>query len=115
MKKTILATTIAILSATAVSAQDMFARMEADVDQNSSVIVFEPLTASADGYVAVFDNHQDEVGRLLGVASVREGANSETRVVLGHPVRQDVIAFLFTGDDFMNPDNAVDSIKIDVE
>jgi len=77
--------------------------------------VIEPLSATADGYIAIYDHHRDEVGKLLGVASVREGSNRETRVTLGHPVRNDVIAFLFTGSDFNNPANAVDSVEIDID
>ena len=96
-------------------AQDMFAFMEASVDKNSSVIVIEPLTARSNGFIAIYDHHLDEVGELLGVASVQEGANFETRVRLGRPVRQDVIAFLFAGNDFMDPSKAVDSIEIDVD
>ena len=99
----------------AAQAQDMFAHMGAAQDEGSAVIVIDPLTATADGFIAIYDHHRGEVGALLGVASVREGANRETRVNLGHPVEKDVIAFLFTGDDFSNPANAVDSVEIDID
>ena len=79
------------------------------------MIVIDPLTATADGFVAIYDYHRAEVGALLGVAAIREGANRETRVTLGHPVRQDVIAFLFSGNSFDDPSTAVDSIEIDID
>lgn len=99
----------------AAQAQNMFAHMSASQDEGSAVIVIDPLTASADGYIAIYDNHRGEIGQLLGVASVREGSNRETRVNLGHPVDQDVIALLFTGNDFMTPSLAVDSVEIDID
>lgn len=114
--KTLLATGAFVFAlASTAQAQDMFAFMESSQGKNSSVIVIEPLSATADGYIAIYDHHRDEVGKLLGVASVREGSNRETRVTLGHPVRNDVIAFLFAGSDFNNPANAVDSVEIDID
>jgi hypothetical protein len=115
MKTLLTAGILAISLSGAAHAQNMFAFMEAPVNKNSSVIVIEPLSAGADGFIAIYDHHRGEVGDLLGVASVREGANRETRVRLGHPVRQDVIAFLFAGSDFTDPSTAVDSIEIDVD
>ncbi len=99
----------------AAHAQNMFATMQTPVDENSSIIVIEPINASADGFIAIYDHHNGEVGALLGVASVQEGANRETRVRLGRPVRQDVIAYLFVGNDFTDPSMAVDSVELDVE
>ena len=114
--KTLLTTSAVLLTlAGAASAQDMFAHMEASADESSSVIVIDPLTASGDGFVAIYDHHAGEVGELLGVAAIREGANRETRVTLGHPVRTDVIAYLFVGEDFNDPSKAIDSVEIDVE
>jgi hypothetical protein len=114
--KTLLTTGAFILAlAGTAQAQDMFAHMAADQDENSSVIVIDPLTATADGFIAIYDHHRGEVGALLGVAAIREGSNRETRVTLGHPVTQDVIAYLFTGEDFTDPSKAVDSVEIDIE
>ncbi len=114
--KTLLTTGAFIFAlAGAAQAQDMFAHMGAAQDEDSSVIVIDPLNATADGFIAIYDHHRGEVGALLGVASIREGANRETRVTLGRPVRQDVIAFLFAGDDFTDPATAVDSVEIDIE
>lgn len=114
--KTMITTAAFILSlAGAAQAQDMFAHMGAPQDEDSSVIIIDPLTATADGYIAIYDYHRAEVGALLGVASIREGANRETRVTLGHPVRNDVIAYLFTGSEFTDPAKAVDSVEIDIE
>lgn len=114
--KTILTTSAVLFTlAGAAHAQDMFAHMAAAQDEDSSVIVIDPLTATADGFIAIYDHHRGEVGALLGVAAIREGANRETRVTLGHPVRNDVIAYLFAGDDFTDPGKAVDSVEIDIE
>lgn len=114
--KTLLTTGAVLFAlAGAANAQDMFAHMEASQDKASSVIVIDPLTASGDGFVAIYNHHRGEVGELLGVASIREGANRETRVTLGRPVRTDVIAYLFVGDDFSDPSKAIDSVEIDVE
>lgn len=114
--KTLLTTAILSLAlATAAQAQDMFAHMEASQDKFSTTIVIDAFSATADGYVAIYDHHRGEIGELLGVASIREGANRETRVRLGRPVRRDAIALLFTGGDFMDPSQAVDSVEIDVE
>jgi hypothetical protein len=113
MKKIILATVVMAAMSTAATAENMFAFMG---DQDASnVIIIEPLTASADGYIAVYDNHTDTIGELLGVARVYEGANNQTRVQVGRTVRKDVIAFLFAGNDFSDPTTAVDSIKIDID
>lgn len=114
MKTFLTAGAVVLSLAGAAQAQDMFAYMEMETGLNASVIVIEPINASGDGYVAIYDHNQGEVGRLLGVASVTEGANLETRVRLGRPVTQDAIAFLFIGDDFSDPSMAVDSIEIDV-
>lgn len=115
MKTLLTAATLALSLATAAQAQDMFARMEAPQDENSTVIVIDAFSATADGFVAIYDHHRGQVGELLGVASIREGANRETRVRLGHPVRNDVIALLFTGGDFMDASQAVDSVEIDID
>ena len=114
MKNIIIAGVLAIATAGAAQAQDMFAFMAQSQDAND-IIVINPLTASDDGFVAIYDHYTGEVGELLGVAKVRKGANAETRVQLGTTVRHDVIAFLFTGDDFSDPSKAVDSVEIDVE
>lgn len=115
MKTLLTAGVFALSLSGAAYAQDMFAFMETSVDSNSSVIVIEPFTATADGFVAIYDHGAGQVGGLLGVASIQEGANFETRVRLGRTVRQDVIAFLFAGDDFSDPSKAIDSIEIDVD
>lgn len=113
--KTLLTAGAVLLSlAGAAQAQNMFAYMEMEASQNASVIVIEPITASGDGYIAIYDHNAGEVGPLLGVASVTAGANRETRVRLGRPLTRDVIAFLFVGNDFSDPSAAVDSIEIDV-
>ena len=98
---------------TAANAQNMFAFM-GDQDATNTIII-EPINAEADGYVAVFDNHTGEVGELLGVARVYAGANRQLRVQTGRTIRQDVIAFLFAGDSFTDPANALDSVEIDIE
>lgn len=114
--KTLLTTTAFVVGlAGTAQAQDMFAHMGAAQDEGSSVIVIDPLTATEDGFIAIYDHHRGEVGALLGVASVREGANRETRVNLGHPVQNDVIAYLFNGDDFTDPSKAVDFVEIDID
>lgn len=114
--KTLLTAGVLVLSLSAAAhAQNMFGFMSRLQDQNTSVIVIEPLNASADGFIAIYDHHTGQIGSLLGVASVRKGANLQTRVLLGHPVRQDVIAYLFEGDDFTDPSKAVDSVEIDID
>lgn len=115
MKTLLTAGAFALSFAGIAHAQDMFAYMEAPQDENSNVIVIEALTASSPGFVAIYDHHRGQVGELLGVAAIRAGANSETRVMLGHPVKQDVIAYLFAGSNFSDPSTAVDSVEIDVE
>ena len=115
MKTLITAAALAVSLSGAAQAQDMFAVMTNSQDENTSVIVIQPLTATADGYVAIYDNHRGQIGRLLGVAAIREGANLQTRVQLGRSVQRDVIALLFTGDDFTNPANAVDSVEIEID
>ena len=113
MKKILLATAIVAATATAATAQNMFALMG---DQSASnTIIIEPLNATADGYVAVYDHHTGEIGDLLGVARVYEGANRQTRVQIGRTVNRDVIALLFVGNDFSDPSAAVDSVEIDIE
>ena len=114
MKKIIMASVLAIATSGAAHAQDMFAFMAQSQDAND-IIVINPLNASDDGFVAIYDHHAGQVGELLGVAKIRKGANSQTRVQLGTTVRNDVIAYLFTGDDFTDPANAVDSVEIDIE
>ena len=114
--KTLLTTAALVLTmATASQAQDMFARMEAPQDENSTVIVIDAFSATDDGFVAIYDYNREVVGDLLGVASIRSGANRETRVRLGHPVRNDVIAFLFSGSDFSDPATAIDSVEINID
>ena len=115
MKNVMIAGALALLVAVPANAQDMFATMEMAQDEGSSQIVLNPFSASSDGYVAIYDNHRGEIGNLLGVASIKAGANRETRIGLGHPVRRDVIALLFAGGDFMDPSKAIDSVKIDIE
>lgn len=115
MKTLMAATTLALALGTSAQAQDMFAYMGAPQSEFSSVIVIEPLTASANGFIAIYDFHAGQVGDLLGVASVNEGANRETRVTLGRPVTRDVIAYLFEGSSFDDPSQAIDSIEIDIE
>lgn len=114
MKKLIAATILTVTVAGAAQAQNMFAYM-GDQDDGTSTVVIEPLNATGDGYVAIYDHHTGEIGTLLGVASVNEGANLETRVQVGRPLRNDVIALLFIGDDFSDPSTAVDSVEIDIE
>lgn len=115
MKTFITAAVLAVSLSGAAQAQNMFAIMTNSQDQNASVIVIQPLTATADGYVAIYDNHRGEIGRLLGVAAIHEGPNLQTRVQLGRSVQNDVIALLFAGDDFTNPANAIDSVEIDID
>jgi hypothetical protein len=115
MKTFITAAVLAVSLSGAAQAQNMFAIMSSSQDQNASVIVIQPLTATADGYVAIYDNHRGEIGRLLGVAAIQEGANLQTRVQLGRSVQRDVIALLFAGNDFTNPANAVDSVEIEID
>jgi len=114
MKKILTAGVIALTFAGAAQAQNMFGLMETDLDGNTTTIALEPLQVEEDGFVAIYDHHTGEVGELLGVASVRAGANRQIRVQLGRPVNRDVIAFLFSGDDFNDPSAAVDSVEIDV-
>ena len=113
--RSLLAATAMMLSLTgAAQAQDMFAFM-GDQEAGSSVIIIEPLNASEDGFVALYDYHTGVVGELLGVASVVQGANNQTRIQVGRGVQRDVIAFLFAGNDFTDPSKAVDSVEIDIE
>lgn len=114
MKKILASSILMIALAGAAQAQNMFANMS-DSQDGRSTIVIEPLTASSDGYIAIYDHHRGEIGDLLGVASVSEGANLETRVQVGRTLRRDVIALLFVGDDFMDPSKAVDSVEIDID
>ena len=114
MKTLLSAVVMSLTLAGTAQAQNMFAHM-GNQDSGTSVVTIEPLTATEDGFIAIYDHHRGVVGALLGVASVRKGANRETRVYLGHPVQNDIIAFLFAGSDFTNPLNAVDSIEIDIE
>lgn len=115
MKKFLTAAVLSVSLVGAAQAQNMFARMTNSQDENTSVIEIEALTATADGYVAIYDNHRGEIGRLLGVASVQEGANLNMLVQLGRTVQNDVIALLFVGDDFTDPSKAVDSVEIEIE
>lgn len=114
MKNILSASIIAIALAGTAQAQNMFAYMAESQDDRISTVVIEPLTATGDGYVAIYDYHRGEVGELLGVASVHEGANLETRVQVGRPLINDVIAFLFVGNDFSDPSMAVDSVEIEI-
>jgi opacity protein-like surface antigen len=114
MKNLITATVLALSLSSAAQAQDMFAFM-GDQDEGTSVIIINPLNATSDGYVAVYDYRTGTPGKLLGVASVVEGANAELRVQVGHTVNSDVIAYLFAGDDFTDPSTALDSVEIDIE
>jgi len=114
MKTLVTAGILALTVAGAAQAQNMFAYM-GDQDDGTSTVVVDPFSASGDGYVAVYDHHRGETGDLLGVASVRGGANNETRVQVGRPLRNDVIAYLFVGETFTDPSMAVDSVEIDIE
>lgn len=114
MKTLITASILALTLAGAAQAQDMFAYM-GDQDDGTSTVVIDPLNATADGYIAVYDYNAGQTGDLLGVASVTAGANNETRVQVGRPLRNDVIAYLFTGGDFTDPSQAVDSVEIDID
>ncbi len=114
MKKLVIATVLAIATAGAAQAQDMFAFMAQSQDTND-IIVINPLNASEDGFVAIYDHHAGQVGELLGVARITKGANAQTRVQLGTTVRNDVIAYLFAGDEFTDPAKALDSVEIEVE
>lgn len=78
------------------------------------MIVLEPITATNEGYVVIYDYHGAEIGEMLGLARVREGANREIRVKLGQRVRRDVIAVLYSSDDISNPANAIDTVEIDI-
>lgn len=114
MKKILAASIIAMTLAGAASAQNMFAYM-GDQKDGISTVVIDPFNATDDGYVAIYDHHTGKIGKLLGVASINQGANNETRVQVGRPLRNDVIALLFTGDNFTDPSAAVDSVEIDIE
>jgi len=114
MRSLIIAGILAMSTAGAAQAQDMFAFMTQSQDVTNTIVI-NPLNASADGFVAIYDYHTGQVGELLGVAKIREGANSETRVQLGGTVRNDVIAYLFAGSDFTDPAKAVDSVQIEIE
>jgi hypothetical protein len=115
MKTLLTAAAFALSLSGAAYAQNMFALMGDSQDENISVIIIQPLTATADGYVAIYDHHRGEIGRLLGVAAIQEGANLETRVQVGRAVQNDVIALLFVGDDFTDTSKAVDSVEIDID
>lgn len=114
MKKLLIAAAFAASVSGAANAQDMFAFMGSQ-DAGTTTVIINPLTATADGFVAVYDYRTGVAGELLGVASVREGANRETRIQVGRGVNSDIIAYLFAGDDFTDPSKALDSIKIDIE
>ncbi len=113
MKTLITAAAFATLCVTPALSQNMFVLMDRSVE-NASSIQIEPLTATDDGFVAVYDYHRGEIGRLLGVASVHKGANNETRIQLGRQLENDIIALLFIGE-IGDPSEAVDSVEIDVE
>jgi len=112
LKKLATLATVVALSSTPVLAQNMFAQMDDSVD-NASSIVIEALTATGPGFVAVYDYHAGRIGPLLGVASVNEGANNETRIQLGRVLNRDLIALLYIGE-IGDPSTAVDRVEIDV-
>lgn len=114
MKKLLAATIVAVAVASAAQAQNMFAYM-GDQDDGTSTVIIDAFSATGDGYVAIYDHHTGEIGSLLGVASIHQGANAETRVQVGRPLRNDVIALLFVGDDFSDPSTAIDSVEIDID
>lgn len=114
MKTLLSAVVMSLTLAGTAQAQNMFAHM-GNQDSGTSVVTIEPLTATEDGFIAIYDYHTGVVGDLLGVASVVKGANNETRVQVGRGVRDDVIAFLFAGNDFTDPSKALDSVEIDIE
>ena len=113
MKTLFAAAAVAALSVTPAFAQDMFAIMDDSVNNASSILI-QPLTATGDGYIAVYDYHRDEIGPLLGVASVSEGANNATRIQLGRQLNHDLIALLYIGE-IGDPSQAVDQVEIDVD
>ena len=113
MKTLFAAATVAALAVTPAIAQNMFALMDDSVDNASSILI-EPLNVTGDGFIAVYDYHRDEIGPLLGVASVSEGANTATRIQLGRVLNHDLIALLFVGE-IGDPSEAIDSVEIDVE
>lgn len=112
MKTLFAAATVAALSVTPAFAQNMFALMDDSVDSASSILI-EPLNASEDGFIAVYDYNREEIGQLLGVASVTAGANTATRIQLGRQLNHDIIALLFIGE-IGDPSEAIDSVEIDV-
>jgi hypothetical protein len=93
----------------------MFALMGNSLDNNSNVIIIQPLNATAGGYVAIYNDDLGEIGRLLGVAAIHEGANLEPRVQLGRSIQNDIIALMFVGDDFTDTSKAVDSAEIEID
>jgi hypothetical protein len=113
MNKIIAAGLLVLASTTASFAQDMFAYM-ADEGAGQNVIVIDPFSATDSGYVALYDHHNGEVGELLGATRIYQGANTQTRIQVGRGVQRDVIAFLFAGNDFSNPANAIDSVEIEI-
>ena len=113
MKTLFAAATVAALAVTPALAQNMFALMDDSVDNASSILI-EPLTATGDGFIAVYDYHQDKIGPLLGVASVSEGANTATRIQLGRRLNHDLIALLYIGE-IGDPSEAVDRVEIDLD
>lgn len=113
MKTLFAAATVAALAVTPAFAQNMFALMDDSVDNASSILI-QPLTATGDGFIAVYDYNREEIGPLLGVASVKAGANTATRIQLGRQLNHDLIALLFIGE-IGDPADAVDSVEIDVE
>lgn len=114
MKQVLTAAVVALSLTGAAQAQDMFALMGPQ-EEGTSVIIIEPLTATENGFVAIYDHHGGSIGELLGVASVVKGANNETRVQIGRGVQRDVIALLFAGNDFTDPSKALDSVEIDID
>ncbi len=114
MKKILVAGLLTFAAASTAAAQDMFASMESS-SADATTIVIEPISVTADGFIVVYNYHGGQVGEILGMARVRAGANSETRVHLGHPVRQDALAVLFAGDDISDPSRGLDRIEIEAD
>jgi len=84
----------AAVAATGTSASaDSFFKFQERLDDRS-VLELGSVTSEGNGIVEIYDFHKGEIGELLGTEAVTAGANSDVRVNLGVPPRQDVIALL---------------------
>ena len=97
----------------AAHAQDSFTLMNHSMDP-TNVIELSPFNASADGYVAIYENHGGVVSNFLGATRIHAGANGTTRVNIGMDHRDNVVALLFLGNNYMDPSTAVDSFEIQI-